>query len=53
MPTTTTACIRPRTNNWRWPTLLLEYYRTTNLLVCPTDVLRGPPVSDFTSHHPR
>src|SRR5215831_3257046 len=27
----------PRTNQYRWPTLLLEYYRTTNLLVCPTD----------------
>src|SRR5205823_14155344 len=24
----------PRTNAYRWPTLLLEYYRTTNLLVC-------------------
>src|ERR1019366_5309288 len=26
----------PRTNAWRWPTLLLEYYRTTNMLLCPT-----------------
>src|SRR5690349_16795601 len=26
----------PRTNAYRWPTLLLEYYRNTNLLVCPT-----------------
>ena len=39
----------PRTNEWRWPTLLLEYYRTTNLLVCPTDALRGPPQTDFAS----
>jgi prepilin-type N-terminal cleavage/methylation domain-containing protein/prepilin-type processing-associated H-X9-DG protein len=39
----------PRTNAWRWPTLLLEYYRTTNLLLCPADVLRGPPQTDFTS----
>ena len=39
----------PRTNNWRWPTLLLEYYKTTNILVCPTDALRGPPQTDFTS----
>ena len=38
----------PRTNAWRWPTLLLEYYRTTNLLLCPTDVLRGPPMTDPT-----
>jgi len=36
----------PRTNNWRWPTLLLEYYRNTNMLVCPTDLLRGPPATD-------
>src|ERR1051325_5625201 len=35
----------PRTNNYRWPTLLREYYRTTNLLVCPTDSLRGSPLS--------
>ena len=39
----------PRTNAWRWPTLLLEYYRTTNLLLCPTDLLRGPPQTDPTS----
>jgi len=39
----------PRTNGWRWPTLLLEYYRTTNLLLCPTDILRGPPATDSTS----
>jgi hypothetical protein len=39
----------PRTNAWRWPTLLLEYYRTTNLLVCPTDAMRGPPPSDPAS----
>jgi prepilin-type N-terminal cleavage/methylation domain-containing protein len=39
----------PRTNGWRWPTLLLEYYRTTNMLLCPTDLLRGPPQSDASS----
>lgn len=33
----------PRTNQYRWPTLLLDYYRTTNLLVCPTDASRGSP----------
>jgi prepilin-type N-terminal cleavage/methylation domain-containing protein/prepilin-type processing-associated H-X9-DG protein len=33
----------PRTNNYRWPTLLLEYYHNTNLLVCPTDAQRGTP----------
>lgn len=35
----------PRTNNYRWPTLLLDYYRTTNMLVCPTDAKRGVPLS--------
>ena len=39
----------PRTNQWRWPTLLLEYYRTTNMLLCPTDAMRGPPATDSTS----
>src|SRR5690349_6298156 len=39
----------PRRNQYRWPTLLKEYYRTTNLLVCPTDALRGPPLTAFTS----
>ena len=36
----------PRTVTFRWPTYLLEYYRSTNLLICPTDALRGPPLSD-------
>ena len=35
----------PRTNEWRWPTLLVEYYRTTNMLLCPTDAMRGPPAT--------
>src|SRR4051812_43780233 len=26
----------PRTNAYRWPNRLLEYYNTTNLLLCPT-----------------
>jgi len=39
----------PRTNEWRWPTLLQEYYRTTNVLICPTDAMRGPPATDATS----
>ena len=33
----------PRTNAYRWPTLLQEYYKNLNLLVCPTDALRGVP----------
>jgi len=39
----------PRTNAYRWPTLLQENYRTTNLLLCPTDVLRGRPPTDSNS----
>src|SRR4051812_6139073 len=31
----------PRTNSYRWPTLLQETYVNTNLLLCPTDLLRG------------
>jgi len=36
----------PRTNRFRWPTLMHEYYRTTNVLICPTDWLRGVPQTD-------
>jgi len=42
----------PRTNQYRWPTLLKEYYHTTNLLICPTDALRGPPATDTSSLTP-
>src|SRR5205823_13339125 len=35
-----------RTNSYRWPTLLQEYYHNTNLLVCPTDLLLGVPLTD-------
>jgi prepilin-type N-terminal cleavage/methylation domain-containing protein/prepilin-type processing-associated H-X9-DG protein len=42
----------PRTNNYRWPTLLQQYYLNTNLLMCPTDAQRGPPPSDYTSITP-
>jgi prepilin-type N-terminal cleavage/methylation domain-containing protein/prepilin-type processing-associated H-X9-DG protein len=42
----------PRTNAYRWPTLLQESYRTTNLLVCPTDLQRGVPQTQTTSPTP-
>lgn len=42
----------PRTNAYRWPTLLLDYYRTTNLLVCPTDKRRGTPLTMLSSPTP-
>ena len=35
----------PRTNSMRWPALLQEIYRTTNILICPTDAMRGPPLT--------
>ncbi len=35
----------PRTNNMRWPASLVDYYRATNLLVCPTDATRGTPLT--------
>src|SRR5512146_1594349 len=43
------ALFPPRTNASRWPTLLQEYYRDTNLLVCPTDWSRGVPQTDTSS----
>jgi prepilin-type N-terminal cleavage/methylation domain-containing protein len=39
----------PRTNSYRWPALLQEGYRNTNLLVCPTDAMRGTPQTDTGS----
>jgi prepilin-type processing-associated H-X9-DG protein len=42
----------PRTNAYRWPTLLLDYYRNTNLLVCPTDAQRGAPLTMTSSPTP-
>ena len=44
--------LTPRTNSYRWPALLLEYYPNTNLPVCTTDALRGPPPSDSTASSP-
>jgi prepilin-type N-terminal cleavage/methylation domain-containing protein len=42
----------PRTNAYRWPTLLLDYYHNTNLLVCPTDAQRGTPPTMANSPTP-
>src|SRR5262245_56197282 len=42
----------PRTNAYRWPTLLQETYRTTNLLICPSDAQRGPPLTGSGSPAP-
>jgi len=39
----------PRVAWSRWPTRLLVYYHNTNMLVCPTDILRGTPATDDSS----
>jgi len=41
--------LTPRTNSYRWPTLLQESYLNTNLLVCPTDLMRGVPQTATSS----
>jgi prepilin-type processing-associated H-X9-DG protein len=42
----------PRTNTWRWPALLQEYYRDLNLLVCATDATRGTPLTNTNAPAP-
>lgn len=42
----------PRTNGSRWPALLQDSYVTTNVLVCPTDLMRGLPMTDTTASAP-
>ncbi len=42
----------PRTNAYRWPTLLLDSYKNTNMLVCPTNLQRGVPQTDTSSPTP-
>ena len=42
----------PRTNAWRWPTLLQSGYRNLSLLICPTDSRRGTPTTDTNSPTP-
>jgi prepilin-type N-terminal cleavage/methylation domain-containing protein len=42
----------PRTNEWRWPTLLQPGYVSSNVLVCPTDAKRGTPLTVASSASP-
>jgi len=37
----------------RWPTRLIEIYRNTNLLVCPTDLRRGIPPANIGASNPK
>jgi prepilin-type N-terminal cleavage/methylation domain-containing protein len=36
----------PRTNQYRWPAAMQDYYLKVDLLVCPTDARRGTPLTD-------
>jgi len=42
----------PRTNGWRWPTLLQPNYKDLRLLICPTDASRGTPATQTNSPTP-
>lgn len=39
----------PRTNGWRWPTLLEPNFKIFSVLVCPTDAMRGLPATKTDS----
>jgi prepilin-type N-terminal cleavage/methylation domain-containing protein len=43
----------PRSDLIRWPTELLELYRNTNLLACPTDLQRGIPPATLGASNPK
>ena len=43
----------PRSDSIRWPTKLLELYRNTNLLTCPTDLRRGTPPANIGATSPQ
>jgi prepilin-type N-terminal cleavage/methylation domain-containing protein/prepilin-type processing-associated H-X9-DG protein len=43
------SLLPPRTNAFRWPTQLQEYYRNLELLICSTDAKRGTPLTDTNS----
>jgi prepilin-type processing-associated H-X9-DG protein len=39
----------PRTNAWRWPTLLQDSYKNLRLIRCPTDAKKGTPATEINS----
>jgi prepilin-type N-terminal cleavage/methylation domain-containing protein len=39
----------PRSSIIRWPQTMLDYYRNTNVLTCPTDMARGKPAGQDAS----
>jgi prepilin-type N-terminal cleavage/methylation domain-containing protein/prepilin-type processing-associated H-X9-DG protein len=42
-------CLPARNDTVRWPQGMVDYYRNTNLLVCPTDLARGNPTNQGAS----
>jgi len=42
----------PRSDTIRWPTTLLQIYKNTNLLTCPTDLRRGIPPGNIGASAP-
>jgi hypothetical protein len=43
----------PRSDGLRWPAKLVDIYRNTNLLACPTDLRRGIPPANIGASNPR
>jgi prepilin-type N-terminal cleavage/methylation domain-containing protein/prepilin-type processing-associated H-X9-DG protein len=43
------GCFPPRTNQYRWPTLLQDGYKNVQLLICPTDARHGTPLTNTNS----
>jgi prepilin-type processing-associated H-X9-DG protein len=39
----------PRTNAWRWPTVMQSSYKNFGLLLCPTDARKGSPATETNS----
>jgi prepilin-type N-terminal cleavage/methylation domain-containing protein len=47
------ALLPPRSDIIRWPTELLDLYRNTNLLACPSDLQRGIPPASLGATNPK
>jgi prepilin-type N-terminal cleavage/methylation domain-containing protein len=42
----------PRNNVERWPQLFISYYKTTNLLVCPSETTNSPMTGGSNTNYP-
>jgi prepilin-type N-terminal cleavage/methylation domain-containing protein len=47
------SLLPPRSDVLRWPQKLVEIYRNTNLLACPTDLKRGVPPGNIGATNPK